>query len=262
MSSHPPLTPDRSALAGEYALGLLDGAERAEVAALAATDPAFAAEVARWSARFAPLLDEIDGAPPPPALLARIEAEIAAPRAAPSPVASPPPAARAATANVVDLTPRLRRWQVATGGMTALAASLALALLLRPAPIAPSGPLPPPGASTSVAAAHSPMVATLEGGANHLVASWNGADQVMVVPAGVAAAPHGHTHELWMIPKDGKPRSMGVMPDGPMKLAVQPATATMLADGATFAVSVEPMGGSPTGQPTGPVIASGRLVAA
>ena len=62
-----------------------------------------------------------------------------------------------------------------------------------------------------------------------------------------------------MIPKDGKPRSMGVMPAGPMHLEVARATAEMLAEGATFAVSLEPAGGSPSGLPTGPVIASGKL---
>ena len=47
-----------------------------------------------------------------------------------------------------------------------------------------------------------------------------------------------------------------------MQLEVEPATAILLADGATFAVSLEPSGGSPTGLPTGPVIASGALVRA
>jgi len=37
------------------------------------------------------------------------------------------------------------------------------------------------------------------------------------------------------------------------------ACGTNLADGATLAVSLEPFGGSPTGQATGPVIASGAL---
>jgi len=152
--------------------------------------------------------------------------------------------------NVVSLDSRVRRWKFATAGMTALAASLALVLVTTPRETA----LPP-----SPIAAHEPMVAMLEGGSNHLVATWNGDDKLMVVPAGVATAGPAHSHELWMIPKDGKPRSMGVMPSGPMQLNVQPATAIMLAEGATFAVSVEPAGGSPSGLPTGPVIASGKL---
>jgi anti-sigma-K factor RskA len=33
----------------------------------------------------------------------------------------------------------------------------------------------------------------------------------------------------------------------------------MIASGALFAISLEPEGGSPTGQPTGPVVAAGDL---
>jgi anti-sigma-K factor RskA len=237
MSSRPPLSPDdRDWLAAEHALGLTDGDALAEARHLTATDPAFRTEVRRWSTRLAPLLDEIDPVTAPAHLLPAIERRLV-------------PSGR-----VLDLTQRVRRWKVATGGMTALAASLALALLVQPRQV--------PLATRPAAAAHAPMVAMLEGGPNRLVATWNGDRSLMVVPASVSAAEGGHSHQLWMIPKDGKPRSMGVMPEGPMQLEVEPATAILLADGATFAVSLEPSGGSPTGLPTGPVIASGALVRA
>ncbi|TIW60287.1 MAG: anti-sigma factor, partial [Mesorhizobium sp.] len=42
-------------------------------------------------------------------------------------------------------------------------------------------------------------------------------------------------------------------------MAVTPAVEQKLAQGAVLAVSVEPIGGSPTGQPTGPVVAAGDL---
>jgi anti-sigma-K factor RskA len=45
------------------------------------------------------------------------------------------------------------------------------------------------------------------------------------------------------------------------KLTVPSAQAGRLKPGATLAVSVEPVGGSPTGQPTGPVILTGKLTA-
>ena len=63
-----------------------------------------------------------------------------------------------------------------------------------------------------------------------------------------------------MIPAGGKPRSLGTMAGGKrMHMSVEQALAQLLRAGATIAVSVEPAGGSPTGQPTGPVIASGTL---
>ena len=70
----------------------------------------------------------------------------------------------------------------------------------------------------------------------------------------------GRTHELWIIPADGKPRSLGLVTgDGMHRMAVDEAMAPMLAEAATLAISVEPEGGSPGLGPTGPVIASGAL---
>ena len=66
-----------------------------------------------------------------------------------------------------------------------------------------------------------------------------------------------------MIPKDGTPHSMGVMPpDKPMHAVLPVDVAANFVEGMTLAVSVEPAGGSPSGLPTGPVIASGALVRA
>jgi anti-sigma-K factor RskA len=48
---------------------------------------------------------------------------------------------------------------------------------------------------------------------------------------------------------------------GAMRATLAPAMARQLGAGITLAVSVEPIGGSPTGLPTGPVIAAGSLVA-
>ena len=69
-----------------------------------------------------------------------------------------------------------------------------------------------------------------------------------------------HAHELWVIPADGKPRSLGTMKSAKqMHMRLADALAVLLQQGATIAISVEPPGGSPTGQPTGPVVASGAL---
>jgi anti-sigma-K factor RskA len=44
-----------------------------------------------------------------------------------------------------------------------------------------------------------------------------------------------------------------------MHMRLADALAQLLRQGATIAISVEPPGGSPTGAPTGPVVASGPL---
>jgi anti-sigma-K factor RskA len=47
----------------------------------------------------------------------------------------------------------------------------------------------------------------------------------------------------------------------PVTHQLTPAQARLVAAGATFAISLEPIGGSPTGHATGPIVASGKLVA-
>ncbi|RVA20427.1 anti-sigma factor, partial [Mesorhizobium sp. M7D.F.Ca.US.004.03.1.1] len=70
----------------------------------------------------------------------------------------------------------------------------------------------------------------------------------------------GKDFELWMIEGKNPPVSMGVIPAGATAhIVVSPAAQQKLAQGAVLAVSLEPAGGSPTGQPTGPVVAAGDL---
>jgi anti-sigma-K factor RskA len=65
---------------------------------------------------------------------------------------------------------------------------------------------------------------------------------------------------LWLIPEGGQPLSLGVVSaEGVQRRVLEPALALRFAAGATVAVSDEPEGGSPTGQPTGDVLAAGSL---
>jgi anti-sigma-K factor RskA len=62
--------------------------------------------------------------------------------------------------------------------------------------------------------------------------------------------------ELWAIPAQGAPRSLGLLTaEGTAKVL----RAALLQDTAALAISVEPTGGSPTGAPTGPVVSVGQL---
>jgi anti-sigma-K factor RskA len=78
-------------------------------------------------------------------------------------------------------------------------------------------------------------------------------------PLARAAPPNARAYELWTIaPGSSRPQPVGVIPaDGNLALKSSPAA---LSDGATLAISVEPVGGSPTGQPTGPVVFSGAVI--
>jgi anti-sigma-K factor RskA len=66
----------------------------------------------------------------------------------------------------------------------------------------------------------------------------------------------GRAFELWAVPPQGAPRSLGLV-SGEQATTVQ--RGLLLRDTAAFAVSLEPSGGSPTGAPTGPILSVGKL---
>lgn len=75
-----------------------------------------------------------------------------------------------------------------------------------------------------------------------------------------AQPPPDRAYELWMLPADGTPVSLGLLPaSGTAELQVSTGLAQRLLTAAGLAVSLEPAGGSPTGQPTGPVVYQAAL---
>lgn len=221
---------DDDLTAAEFALGLLDPAERQAAAAREMRDPAFAAAVARWEEQAASLFD-LEALPPAniwPAIAARLPAN--------------------------DDRRALGRWRWATGG--AVAAALVLGVVaLRPGAAPHAMPAP------VLAPAH-PLVALLAApGRREALAVSIAADRRGFATSAVALDLGAHSAELWVIPAGGAPRSLGVVVARPGWRAVAPALAASLTPGATLAVSVEPRGGSPTGKPTGPVIVSGIVSA-
>jgi len=244
-------TEDRSALAAEFALGVLEGPELADARRLMDTDPDFAAMVEEWNGRLAPLSRFVPETAPPADLWARIEASVAAiqgtpgltePRAAgpngPGIAESPPGAATPAANDNVASRRRVRFWQATTGLSLAVAASLALFLVVRP-------PVPQP----SVA-----VLAPMQGAQAVLVATLDASGALTIRPNGTIAVPTGRDLELWSLPKGAtRPTSLGVLPAGGRQLTARLAADTQLL------VSLEPAGGSPTGLPTGPVLYGGTL---
>lgn len=219
-------------LAGEYVLGVLDADERREVAARIARDFAFAREVAAWEARLAPLAAEIVPVPPPAYVWTRIRAELGhAPRATPEP-----------------LWQRLGFWRWLSAGALAVAtASLVTLFVQRPAPTAPVAP---------------PLVAimALDNGAPAFVATIDRERGTMVVTPVTSWSDTAHVPELWLIPPGDRAHSLGVVATGkPMTVSIPPALLGTLGAQAIVAISVEPPGGSPTGQATGPIIAKGNI---
>jgi anti-sigma-K factor RskA len=80
-------------------------------------------------------------------------------------------------------------------------------------------------------------------------------NRLVVQAAKLPARPAGHDYELWALPKGGNPVSLGVLPaEGTSSRALTAIQKAALASSSQVAVSIEPPGGSPTGQPTGDVV--------
>jgi len=63
-----------------------------------------------------------------------------------------------------------------------------------------------------------------------------------------------------LIAGDNPPQSLGLLPaNGAIRLTIPDDLQALASANSVFAVSLEPPGGSPTGLPTGPVVAQGVL---
>lgn len=231
----------------DWAPGVLGDADRRRVELRRETDPAFRALSDQWADRLALRTDGLPPVEPPPELRDRIAATIDRPAAQPV-----VPAPRVAPGSRTGFWDHLPLWR----GAAAAFAALALVLLIARPPAPPVGaPAPPAGEAALLATTLAP-----EGGPPLIsVAIDPDRRSLIVAPAGGPDS-EGRVPELWLMPADGTPRSLGVIELGGVRRPAVPATILeLVADGATLAVSLEPAGGSPTGQPTGPVVATGTL---
>jgi len=113
------------------------------------------------------------------------------------------------------------------------------------------------------APALAPLVVVLAGSDTKaaLIATAARGDRYLTLKTVTNAAPgEGKVFELWALPQGGTPKSLGVIPGGGVvRVPLSAPADEMLMNIPTLAVSVEPVGGSPTGQPTGPVLYSGAI---
>ncbi len=222
--------PEDELLAAELALGVLAGAERDAAEQRVARDRGFARMVAIWEERLTPWAAEIDEVTPPPAVWDRIAATVNADL----------PAEKQSAGWWQNIA-FWRGLSLATGALAA--ACLGALIYLGNAP------------------QQAPLTAGIDGGGHrHFVATIDTRNgRIAVVPAAYTADATREP-ELWLIPADGKPRPLGMLrADRAVTIAIPADLAALTVSNAVLAVSLEPPGGSPTGQPTGPVIATGKL---
>ncbi|OCJ17499.1 anti-sigma factor [Rhizobium sp. AC44/96] len=218
-------------LAGEYVLGVLSFKDRRVVEERMRRDRQFAAIVSRWETNLSSFNEDYDVVSPTQETFKQVEARLFG-----VPEASGAPA--------LGLWNSVVFWRSLTAASLLVAAA---SLVLAFATVSP----PKPGA---------PLIAELSAPNSqiNLMASYETASGRMKIIPVAAGKPEEKSLELWMVPTDGAPKSLGIFPPGQAGELVIPADMrATLGEGTTLAVSLEPFGGSRTGAPTGPVVASG-----
>lgn len=274
MNMHDDIPDSDDLLAAEYVLGLLPGAEMAQTRKRLGADAAFAALVDAWEQHFAPWLQAVAPVDAPATAWPRIQSGLwqhELPTRASTALAAPVITTASAETPGRGLLDRLAFWRwLAAGGFAVAAASVAaLMVTLSNLPEAPGASAPvqvvtaPPAAPADpvIVPAAMPMTASLlhEDGSAAYNAVVN-PDTGVIVLVPVHMPDDARVPELWLIGGDGQPKSLGVVHrHQAMRLVLPDAMRGEAHAQSVFAVSLEPEGGSPTGLPTGPVVAQGSL---
>ena len=214
--------PDR--LAAEYVLGTLTGGARRRFDALLPAHPALRHAVAGWESRLLPMALNAESVQPGARVWPAIERQLGWSAPAAAAPASPW---------------RLRFWQLFATAATV--AAVVLGTLPRHAPTEP------------------PMIVVLHATkGNETIVAGLSPDrrQLTIQPLQKVALTSDQSLELWALKKDGPPASLGVIAADKLTAVNRQALPT---DTKGLAVSLEPLGGSPTGAPTGPVLFVGEL---
>jgi len=223
------LTEERkNALASEYVLGTLHGRARIRFQALLMQHRSLRHVLWQWESRLNLLGGSLPAIAPRPELWQKIQQQLGFTDAG-----LPANVMRIPQASVKPASHKT--WQWLTGAATA--AALVLAIFLVQTPFVPER-LP-----TQIAIVQSEKAEAL----------WSialGKSELSVVATGNLKALPDQDYELWMVAADGRPPvSLGLLPKQGKLILARKAILDQVKI-AALAVSQEPLGGSPTGQPT------------
>jgi anti-sigma-K factor RskA len=219
-------------LAGEYVLGVLSLADRQKVEARMRDDRPFAAIVTRWEQNLSSFNDEYEAILPSASVFPKVEKRIFGDR----------PKAGRGVWNSVPI------WRGLTFASLAVAAGAILFNV---------------NGGIKFGSGAKPLVADLAvpaagNGAINLVANYDTASGQLKITPVAAMRTEKKSLELWLIKGSNAPQPLGVLPQtGEGVISIPADIRSQFSEGATIAISVEPFGGSPSGAPTGPVIAAG-----
>ena len=223
----------RNAMVAEFVLGLLPAGQHERVARLIEADSRLRAERDFWQSRFSALDDQFEDVTPPRHLLGAIEARAFGEAMVVGPV--------------TRFWNSLNLWRGIAAGALAVAVAAVGFNLVQPAP--------------DVSSLTTQLVAALEeeGSNVKFVALYDGTGNVRLTALSGDAVPN-KDFELWAIQGGNNPVSMGVIPVSERSsVAVTPEVLAGLGEGSVLAITLEQAGGSPDGQPHGPIVAKGAV---
>ncbi|BFM09443.1 anti-sigma factor [Halioxenophilus aromaticivorans] len=233
--------------AAEYALGTQSQSERAAIEQERLLDSELDAFITTWELKLAPMLANFESETPPQYILQQLQKELAM-AAQLEPQESKLAAEQAvvdAHSEVVLLQRKLKRWQRASFTGYAMAATLLAAVVFNSVVVEPTAP--------------PPFVAVFQkdDAQPAFLMSVDLKTRTLKVQSVTAEGLTGETYQLWIKADElgPSPRSLGLLSsiEKPMVKALDQFTPELI-QSALFGISVEPMGGSPTGVPTGPAI--------
>lgn len=222
-------------LVAEYVLGVLDATEHDRVRRLIADNPLLQAEETFWQSRLSTLDENFEEVHAPANAWSGIEGKLFETTAQTGPMAS--------------FWDSLNFWRGLASGAAAVAVMAIGFATLQPQ-------------TADVPADTTQLVASLtaEDSDVSYFALYDG-DSGTVHLTGLRGEPVAdQDFELWVIHPDEAPVSLGVVPVSARSEAVlSDVDRAKVNDGTVFAVTLEPLGGSPDGNPTGPVVAAGAV---
>jgi anti-sigma-K factor RskA len=213
----------RRALAADYAIGLMPTTARRRFESLLIDDPNLRAEVAQWQESLVGLTTSLEPQPVPERVWHQIVARIEPQRL-----------------HVPKKRPFWSWMRIAAVACTLLVAVIVGVIYNRDKP---------------------DFNATLVAGNQQPALTVQAFDRYLKIdPVAVASVETGRSLELWAIPADGVPVSLGVIPDnGKGRVDLSDSQRRLLGSQTTMAITLEPKGGSPSGKPTGPILYKGQL---
>ncbi len=234
MSSIPPedtIPEGDDLIAAEYVLGVLPAEERRAVARRIETDKAFARLVARWQHHFDPLNEHFAEASAPHYLKSRIDHRLF---------------------GTEETQASLPLWSSVIFWRGLAFAALALAVIgFGRDLIEFPATKPAPQLVASMEADGSPV---------RTMAIFDEQTRKLKVTIVAGDMPQDRSLELWLIAGNESPVSLGLIKAPQVtEFDLPQPVAAKLRDGTTLAISVEPVGGSPSGAPTGAVVAAGTV---